>query len=169
MDPLPANSAPPVAWSQPDEALADPDSATEPLAPPRITPPGHLTPGWRWTLGVAWAGVMSAIGLIADTGVSLGGPPFWLVTGVLPFILPAVTLFALFRDWRHALLLSFVSTAGLAVIGIIDLFVAPAIGLAELVVALAALLISLAGLGGRVPPVEQPVEQPAVEHTSPEI
>jgi hypothetical protein len=146
---------PPAAGSSPD------DPAPSLLPPPNAGPPADqaarpparprtLTNGWRLTLALGWAGILAALGLIANTGFILGSEPFWFSVPVLPFLLPVVVLAALAYDWRHTLLLSLVAAISLSVVAIVDLFHARAMGMAEAFLAFSALALTFAGLAGRV-------------------
>jgi hypothetical protein len=146
---------PPAAGSSPDEP------APSPLSPPSALPPrDHIAPpparprtltnGWRLTLALGWAGILAALGLIANTGFILGSEPFWFSIPVLPFLLPVAVLAALAYDWRHTLLLSFVAAISLSVVAIVDIFHARAMGVAEAFLAFSALALTFAGLAGRV-------------------
>jgi hypothetical protein len=93
---------------------------------------------------------MAGIGIVANAGFLIGNPPFWIDWIVVPFVLPVVALIAIAVDWRYELAASFVAVAGTAVVGLIDLFHARAVGLGELLFAFVALLMTLAALAGRV-------------------
>jgi hypothetical protein len=95
---------------------------------------------------------MAGIGVIANAGFLIGNPPFWIDWIVVPFVLPVAALIAIAVDWRYELAASFVAVAGTAVIGLIDLFHARAVGLGELLFAFVALLITVAAMAGRVKP-----------------
>jgi hypothetical protein len=132
------------------------------LAPPppplvaeeTATPPRALTPGWRLVMVAGWAMIMACVGLVANTGFILGTPPFWLPTYVTPFLLPAAALLLAAADRRPAIGMSWVASAALAVIGVVDLFVAPAMGICEIILAGLGALLTLCVRTGRVVPVD---------------
>jgi hypothetical protein len=95
---------------------------------------------------------MAGIGVVANAGFLIGNPPFWIDVIVVPFALPVAALIAIAVDWRYALLMSFIAVAGTAVIGLIDLRHARAVGLGELLFALVAFLVTVSALAGRVKP-----------------
>jgi hypothetical protein len=112
--------------------------------------PRHLTPGWRLTLGLVWAGVLSAIGLVANAGDIIGSPPMWLGVPVLPFVLPLATLVLLVIDSRFSLVASAAAALALGVLALLDLDDAPAMALMHGVLAVAAALATIAARAGRV-------------------
>ena len=128
--------------------LPDPAVAVE-EAPPQ---PRALTPGWRLVLVAGWALLMACLGLVANTGFILGTSPFWLRTYVTPFILPTAALLLAAADRKPVIPVSWIAAAVLGVIGIIDMFVAPAMGLCELLLAVLGALLTLAARTGRVVP-----------------
>jgi hypothetical protein len=112
--------------------------------------PATLQVGWRWVLAGGWGAVVAALGLVADTGETLGTGPWWLPVLVPPFVLPLLTLIAIARDWRSTLLLSWLATAFLAVSALVDLARgAPAMALAQGVLAVAAAAFTGAAMSGR--------------------
>jgi hypothetical protein len=121
-----------------------------PEAPARS--PRYLSVGWRWALASGWATIMACLGIIANTGWILGSTPFWLPTFVLGFLAPAAVLLAVAADSKHTLRLSWLAVGVTAVLGLIDLLDARAMGVAELVLALVGALITLAASSGRVDP-----------------
>jgi hypothetical protein len=123
-----------------------------PPAPPAVAKPAFLSNGWRLTLVCGWAAIGACIGLVANTGWILGGSPWWLRFLVVPFVLPAVTIIAVLMDSPTSLRWSWASVVALAAIGLIDVFVAPAMGVAELVLSVVGALVTLAASSGRVPP-----------------
>jgi hypothetical protein len=118
-------------------------------------PTRNITPGWRGTLVVGWLAVMAGVASFANSGFLVSASPFWLdipAMPVLPFIVPVVAVFTLLRDWRHALLASLAGAVSLAIVGAIDIGVGSRpVGKGEVVLAVGALLLTAAGLAGRVP------------------
>jgi hypothetical protein len=55
-------------------------------------------------------------------------------------------------DWRYTLRASWVAVASTFLVGVVDLFFAPAMGLITLVLALAGMLLTIAATSGRVRP-----------------
>jgi hypothetical protein len=103
-------------------------------------------------LALGWLGIMSALGLVANTGDIIGTPPLWYPLRIVPFVLPVATLLALAYDWRHTLRLSFAAAVVLGVTALVDAFYAPAMAAAEAVLTVAALLVTWAAAAGRVRP-----------------
>jgi hypothetical protein len=118
-------------------------------------PVRYITPAWRGTLVVGWLAVMAGVASFANSGFLVSASPFWLsvpALPVLPFIVPVGAVFALLRDWRYALLASLGGAVSLAVVGAIDIGAgSPPVGKGEVVLAIAAVLLTVAGLAGRVP------------------
>src|SRR5215218_8599120 len=102
------------------------DGAPLPPPPPLLLPVAlarhrrTLSASWSWTLASGWAMVMACIGLVANTGQLLGGPPFWLPLVVPPFVMPGLVLAALAVDWRHSWRLSWVAVGVLAALAVVD-------------------------------------------------
>jgi hypothetical protein len=117
--------------------------------------PRYITPGWRGTLVVGWLAVMAGVASFANSGFLVSASPFWLgvpALPVLPFVVPVGAVFALLRDWRHALLASLAGAVSVAAVGVVDITVGSRpVGKGEVVLAFGAVLLTLAGLAGRVP------------------
>jgi hypothetical protein len=118
-------------------------------------PRRNITPAWRCALVVGWLAVMAGVASFANSGFLVSASPFWLdipALPILPFIAPVVAVFTLLRDWRYALLASLAGAASLAVVGAIDIgFGSRPVGKGEVVLAIGAMLLTVAGLAGRVP------------------
>jgi hypothetical protein len=146
----------------PPPAPADVPASFEPLAMPAsewgyadAPPARNITPAWRAVLGVGWLAILAGVASFANSGYLVSASPFWLETpvlAILPFIVPVVAVFALMRDWRHALLVSLAGAVSLAVVGVIDMmWGSRPVGKGEVVLAIGAALLTAAGLAGRVP------------------
>jgi hypothetical protein len=120
-----------------------------------VAPKRHVTPGWRGALVVGWLAVMAGVASFANSGFLVSASPFWLdvpVLPVLPFVVPVVAVFTLLRDWRYALVASLAGAVSLAAVGLVDIgFGSRPVGKGEIVLAIGALLLTVAGLAGRVP------------------
>jgi hypothetical protein len=118
-------------------------------------PNRNLTPGWRGALVIGWLAVMAGVASFANSGFLVSASPFWLdvpALPILPFIVPVVAVFTLLRDWRYALLVSLGGAVSLAIVGVIDIgFGSRPVGKGEVVLAIGAVLLTVAGLAGRVP------------------
>jgi hypothetical protein len=118
-------------------------------------PVRHLTPGWRGALVIGWLALMAGVASFPNSGFLVSASPFWLdvpFLPVLPFIVPVVAVFTLLRDWRYALLASLAGAISLAVVGVIDIgFGSRPVGVGEVALAIGAVLLTVAGLAGRVP------------------
>ena len=104
---------------------------------------------------VGWLAVMAGVASFANSGFLVSASPFWLdvpALPILPFITPVAAVFTLLRDWRYALLVSLAGAVSLAIVGVIDIGVGSRpVGKGEVVLAIAATLLTVAGLAGRVP------------------
>ncbi len=109
-----------------------------------------MLPAWRWVLGVSWGAVCAGFGALIDLSDYLGKLPAWWEWRWAVAALPLATIVVVLLDRGGAIALSLASTVLVATLAVVDL-VAERIGVAavEGVLALAALLVTVAALAGR--------------------
>jgi hypothetical protein len=172
MDPGAPAEAQPVAEPTPAPAVFSPPVADPALpAPPPIQqvqfepPPkraGQLSPKWRVAFGVGWAAIIVAYAAVWESSRVIGLSTWWLgadaeprfiLINLLPFYGPILVTIAVVSNWRYAPYLGIgVALIG-AAIGLGDLDRVRQLAIVELVIAGAALCISVAALAGMYRPV----------------
>ncbi len=119
--------------------------------------PGQLSPGWRLAFGIGWAAIIVGYAAVWQTSRVIGLSTWWLgaeaeprlvLINLLPFYGPVLVAAAAISNWRYAPYLGIgVAFIG-AAIGAGDLGRVQWLAVVELVVAGAALCISVASLAG---------------------
>ena len=118
---------------------------------------GHLTMGWRVVTACTWVAVIVAFVAIWNTSVQLGLSTWWLgprgqpqpqLVRLLPFVAPLMMCVAVFNNVRHLAWFGLAASGVVAVFGVIDLWYVPGLAVVELLVAVAAAIVSLASLTG---------------------
>lgn len=118
---------------------------------------GELTPGWRLVTGLLWIGVTAAFAAIWNTSERLGLSTWWLgprgdpnlfAIRLLPFAAPGAMMIATANNLRRLGWLGIGAAIVSAAIGLGDLAREPKLAALELIVAGAALLVSVASLTG---------------------
>lgn len=116
---------------------------------------GHLTPGWSILFALGWAGVGAGMAGVWRASWQLGLPTWWLAPGTLrPFtttLAMAAPITLVIASLRRVRWLPWLGIVGAVVVGAIALGDAarvPRLAVAEAVLAVAGLLISLAALAG---------------------
>jgi hypothetical protein len=155
---------PPPAFSPPDpdqrnsyQDALHPNGTAPPWAeaPPKRA--GELTPGWRLAFGIGWAAVIVGYAAVWETSRIIGLSTWWLgadaqprllLIKLLPFFGPVMVTGAAVANWRYLPFLGMVAAAAGAVIAAGDFSRVRWISVVELVVAGAALLISVASIAG---------------------
>ena len=131
------------------------DAAAPWVQPPRLA--GQLTPGWRLAFGLGWALVVVGTAAVWEASRVIGLSTWWLgpdaeprllLFQLLPFYGPLIVTIAAISNWRYAPYLGIGVAAVAAAIGIGDLGRVRWIATVELVLAGAALCISVAALAG---------------------
>lgn len=107
---------------------------------------------------MSWLLVTAALASAAVTSRNIGKPTWWLGTQsdptfpllwLLPFLAPIVAVFVALVAGRWAPFAGMGAALYIGAIAIPDIEASPAVALIEVVVAIAALLVSLASLAGR--------------------
>jgi len=118
---------------------------------------GELTTPWRVAVVALWVGVVVALAAVWNTSVQLGLSTWWLgprgaprpaPVHVIPFVAPTLMCLAAFANLRRLWLLGLGAAAITAVVGVIDLWFVPGLGVIELAIAVCAALVSLASRTG---------------------
>lgn len=145
--PLPAANT-----AAPFQPMPMPEGAWRYTAP---APVRHITPAWRIALVIGWLAVMAGVASFANSGFLVASSPFWIdwpLLSILPFVIPVAAVLALLRDWRHSLLASLAGALSLAVVAVIDIGAGSRpVGKGELALAAAGVLLTVAGMAGRIP------------------
>ena len=163
MDPgAPAEAEPvePVEALEYDDESEDPEQRDTPWveAPPRV---GQLTPMWRLVFGIGWAAVIVGLVAVWESSRVIGLSTWWLgadaeprnlLFNLLPFYAPLLVMFAAISNWRFAPYFGMATAVIGAAIGAGDLGRVQWIAVVELVLAGAALCISVASLAGMYRP-----------------
>jgi hypothetical protein len=128
-------------------------------APPKRA--GQLTPKWRVAFGIGWAAIIVAYAAVWESSRVIGLSTWWLgadaeprfiLVNLLPFYGPILVTIAVVSNWRYAPYLGIgVALIGGA-IGVGDLDRVRQLAIVELVIAGAALCISIAALAGMYRP-----------------
>lgn len=163
MDPgAPAEAQPTLAppiYSPPQSEQAFPPPAWD--EPPRKRA-GQLTPGWRLAFGLGWAAVIVGLAAVWESSRVIGLSTWWLgadaeprllLVQLLPFYGPILVTTAAASNWRYAPYLGIIAAAAGAAVGAGDVGRVRWIAVVELVLAGAALCISVASLAGMYRPV----------------
>ncbi|MEO8264517.1 MAG: hypothetical protein ABI706_03305 [Ilumatobacteraceae bacterium] len=139
-----------------DDEPEDPDkSDTQWVEAPRRA--GQLTPVWRLVFGVGWAAVIVGLVAVWESSRVIGLSTWWLgadaepcnlLLNLLPFYAPLLVMYAAISNWRFAPYFGVATAAIGAAIGAGDLGRVRWIAVVELVLAGAALCISVASLAG---------------------
>ncbi len=133
---------------------------------PRLPAPGELTTTWRVVTALVWAGVFVAFIAVWKTSVELGMTTWWLgplgdprpaPIRMLPYVPPTLMVMITLSSSRFVPYAGLAASAVLAAIGAADLSTTqgsavPRIAVVELAIALAGLLVSIAGFSGRYRP-----------------
>ncbi len=140
----------------PPPPFEPPDAPAVPLVrPARLA--GQLSPGWRLVFGLGWALVVVGTAAVWEASRVIGLSTWWLgpdaeprllLFQLLPFYGPIIVTIAAISNWRYAPYLGIGVAALGAAIGIGDLGRVRWIAVVELVLAGAALCISIAALAG---------------------
>jgi hypothetical protein len=157
LPPPPPFSAPDPAQRTPYQAALQQNGAIPAWAeaPPKRA--GELTPAWRLAFGMGWAAVIVGYAAVWETSRIIGLSTWWLgadaqprllVIKLLPFVGPIMVTGAAAANWRYLPFLGIVAAAAGAAIGGADFDRVRWISVVELVVAGAALLISVASFAG---------------------
>ena len=167
MDPgAPAEAEPvePVEALEYDDESEDPEQRDTPWveAPRRV---GQLTPMWRLVFGIGWAAVIVGLVAVWESSRVIGLSTWWLgadaeprnlLLNLLPFYAPLLVMFAAISNWRFAPYFGMATAVTGAAIGAGDLGRVQWIAVVELVLAGAALCISVAALAGMYRPAAAP-------------
>ena len=151
MDTTPLPPPPPVSAPAATPGLVDPWS------PPPLQP-GQLSPGWRIAFIAGWVGVMGGFGAVWQATRIGGIAPWWLgpdtdmrsvFVVALPFLAPLLVVAAGVVGLRIACYLGIVASLVTASFALGDLHF-PGLAVVEALLGVCGLLISVAGLGGRM-------------------
>ena len=131
---------------------------------PRRLTAGHLTPGWRNVLGVAWVGVVLSLAAVWKSSWTLGFSTWWLgpqadprfpLILILPFVLPLMVVAGALRHVRYLPVLGIVAGLGTAAIAWGDVGRQNGFALVEFGLAAGGTLVSIAALAGMLRRREQ--------------
>jgi hypothetical protein len=122
----------------------------------------RLTLTWRWIVGLAWAAVCAGFGAVVDLGDYLGKLPAWWDWRLAVAVLPVATIVLTVLGARAILALSAASTVLVGALAVVDLVAErPGAAAVEAILAVAALLVTVAAVGGRADePPELPLPPP---------
>jgi hypothetical protein len=144
---------PPPSPNHPDDAAWVPS--------PKIA--GQLSPVWRFVFGLGWAAIVVGYSAVWETSRVIGLSTWWLgadaeprmlLIQLLPFYGPLLVTIAAISNWRYAPYFGIVVAVAGAAIGAGDLDRVRWIAVVELVLAGAALCISVASLAGMYRPIK---------------
>ena len=158
--PTQAEAVPPRPLPPPPagRAVPDPDQPTRD-EPPKVA--GQLTPAWRLAFGFGWATIVVCYAAVWSTSRVIGLSTWWLgpdseprllLMQLLPFYGPLLVAIAALSNWRYLPYLGIGAAAIGAGIGAGDLDRVRWIATVELVLAGAAMCISVASLVGMYRP-----------------
>ena len=125
--------------------------------PPRQRPTGLDKP-WGAVVVISWVLITAALAAAAVTGRNIGKPTWWLgtesdpawpVLWVVPFLAPIVVIVCTITAGRWAPFAGMGASLFLGAVALLDLENTPAVALIEVVIAIAALLVSFASFAGR--------------------
>jgi hypothetical protein len=129
---------------------------------------GQLSPGWRLAFGIGWAAIIVGYAAVWESSRIIGLSTWWLgpdsepnllLLQLLPFYGPILVTVAAISHWRYAPYLGMLVALGSAAIGAGDLHRVRWIAIVELVLAAAAMCISVASLVGMYRPLRtQPAD-----------
>lgn len=166
-----------------DQPARIPPPPTAPLPPPPpflsysndaeqwvrpVRHPGQLSPVWRFAFGLGWAAIVACQAAVWEASRVIGLSTWWLgadaqpnflLIQLLPFYGPILVTIAAISNWRKAPLLGVAVAVVGAAIAVGDLGRVKWIAVVELVLAVAALCISVASIAG--------MYRPALHHTEP--
>ena len=118
---------------------------------------GQLSPIWRLLFGLGWAAIVVGNAAVWESSRIIGLSTWWLgadseprilLIQLLPFYGPLLVTVAAISNWRYVSYMGILVGLGGAVIGIADLDRVRWIATVELVLAGAAVCISVASLAG---------------------
>ena len=116
-----------------------------------------ITRGWSQVGVITWIAVLLADIAVSVTSRTVGKPPWWLGPSVnpaplffiaIPLVAIVVPLFLFVRSHARATRIAIVCASALAIIAIADIHRTPGVAVVELVVAVAAILGSIATNAG---------------------
>ena len=163
MDPgAPAEAEPvePVEPLEYDDESEDPEQSDTPWVE-ALRRVGQLTPVWRLVFGIGWAAIIVGLVAVWESSRVIGLSTWWLgaeaeprnlLFNLLPFYAPLMVMFAAISNWRFAPYFGMAAAVIGAAIGAGDLGRVRWISVVELVLAGAALCISVASLAGMYRP-----------------
>ena len=148
MSPLPPPPPPPPPNARPNRYQA-----------PSVPPPkaGQLSPMWRLVFGIGWVAIVVGYAVVWEISRVIGLSTWWLgadseprmlLIQLLPFYGPLLVTVAAISNWRYVAYLGILVGLAGAAIGIADLDRVRWIATVELVLAGAAVCISIASLAG---------------------
>jgi len=159
--PTPQFSGPPQATADVTVHIADAVDS------PRV---GELTSGWRVVVVLTWVAVVLAWSAVWSVSVQLGHPTWWLGTRatptsplirLAPFVGPVAIIIGAIVNLRRLAWLGVAAALVFGAYGIGDLGGRARLGLVEVAIAAAALVVSLAALTGTYR-AARPVAEPVV-------
>ena len=139
------------------EALDTADDAVQDAAVAAPRRPGELTTGWYVASALTWVGVVVALAAVWNTSRQLGLAVWWLgppaqakpvIVSLLPFVLPVAMTAAALERVRYLPWFGLGASAVTAVIGLVDITTFPRLALAQVAIAVAAAVTSVASLSG---------------------
>jgi hypothetical protein len=171
MDHAAPADAQPAPRPLPPPPVSIPGRPTSPFEQPGLNDPagvdtrklaGQLSPGWRLAFGICWASIVVGNAAVWESSRIIGLSTWWLgadseprllLMQLLPFYGPIVVAAAAISNWRYAPYLGILVALAGGAIGAGDLDRARWIAAVELVLAGAALCVSVASLAGMYRPV----------------
>lgn len=126
---------------------------------PPLLKPGQFTPRWKTVFVGGWVAVVAAFGAVWYACRVAGIAPWWLgpetdlrplLLRFLPFAAPAVVIVVATLGSRFSVYVGIVGAVATGAIALGDLDRYPGLAAGEATIAAAALLISVAGFGGRM-------------------
>ncbi len=115
--------------------------------------PGQLTRRWQWVAIIGWAIAIYGISAAGQGGDQLGKPPWWLDGALvaIPFALPLAAGISTIANWRWSTYIGVAAAVGTGAVALGDRVSSPGVAAAEGVIAVVALLTTIAASAGRVP------------------
>ncbi len=123
----------------------------------RMPRPGELTPAWRIVTGVTWLLVLLAMAAVWKTSDQLGLSTWWLgprgrpnslFVQLLPFVPSVLMVLAAINHVKYVPWYGIAASALLIVTGLFDLSRVIGLGILEIAIGTAALVVSLVSLTG---------------------
>jgi hypothetical protein len=134
---------------------------------PQVLGPGQLSNGWRGVFLVGWGIVVLALAAVWRTSRTMGLSTWWLgassnpqfvLVQVLPFVPPILMVVMASRGTRRLPWMGVVAALVLAAIGAGDIGRFDRLAIVELIIAVAAMFVSIASFAGLLQAADEAAE-----------